>query len=153
MFGHQRDNKNLSQIISVQISGLELYSVQRNTVYAQVSVTCCLHSFLALLCLPFVGRTTIEDESRCGRPLGLAIASSTAPYDLLIADSYHGILVYNLRTKELTTLLNTSASLMDQVIAVNRTSSAKIQITWERPACDNGVLLGYTVSPHHLQAF
>ena len=57
-----------------------------------VSVTCCLHSFLALLCLPFVGRTTIEDESRCGRPLGLAIASSTAPYDLLIADSYHGIL-------------------------------------------------------------
>ena len=73
-----------------------------------VSVTCCLHSFLALLCLPFVGRTTIEDESRCGRPLGLAIASSTAPYDLLIADSYHGILVYNLRTKELTTLLNTT---------------------------------------------
>ena len=51
---------------------------------------------------------TIEDETRCGRPLGLAIASSTAPYDLHIADCYHGILVYNLMTKELTTLLNTT---------------------------------------------
>ena len=44
----------------------------------------------------------------CSRPLGLAIASSTAPYDLHIADCYHGILVYNLMTKELTTLLNTT---------------------------------------------
>ena len=47
-------------------------------------------------------------QTLCSRPLGLAIASSTAPYDLHIADSYHGILVYNLRTKELTTLLNTT---------------------------------------------
>ena len=35
-----------------------------------------------------------------------------------------------------------------QVSAANTTNSAKLQVTWQRPECDNGVLLGYTVSQH-----
>ena len=50
---------------------------------------------------------TIEAESHCGRPLGMAIPS-TAPHQLYIADCYHGIMVYNLRTGQLKTLVNTT---------------------------------------------
>ena len=35
-----------------------------------------------------------------------------------------------------------------QLSAANTTNSAKLQVTWQRPECDNGVLLGYTVSQH-----